>query len=74
MSSRYEEVLANQATWQKVEGVEVLRVKDSPIVAVPTNGRRNSARFQVIDLVSREELCQLLSSEVRGWLFRRNEK
>ena len=61
-------VYANQAEWVKFEGVLVLRVKDSNFVAVPTNGKKNSAKFDIINVETRELGCQLKKSEVYGWL------
>ena len=58
----------NQAVWVDFEGVLVLRVKDSIFVAVPTNGKKNSAKFDIINIQTRELGCQLKNSEVYGWL------
>lgn len=67
------EIDANQATWTEVEGVKVLRVGDSNIVAVPDSGRTNASRFTVIDLNDRSEaVCFLRKSEVYGWLCRKS--
>ena len=58
----------NQAVWVDFEGVLVLRVKDSNFVAVPKNGKKNSAKFDIINIQTRELGCQLKKSEVYGWL------
>jgi hypothetical protein len=56
--------------WIKVKGVDVIALPELPdIVAVPTNGRANSARFDIVDLAAGAVLTQLLKSEVRGWLI-----
>ncbi len=63
------QIEANQAEWVDVEGVQVLRVKDSNYVAAPCSGRKNAARFNVINLDDRTDVvCQLSKTEVRGWL------
>ena len=65
----YDRVIANQPTWSKFEGVDVLRVRDSNFVAVPNNGRKNSKNWSVIDLNDRSDIvAQLPSKEVKGWL------
>lgn len=56
--------------WTTVKGVAVQLIPGMEhIVAVPCNGKRNSARFDVIDLNANELLCQLLKSEVSAWLI-----
>jgi hypothetical protein len=56
--------------WIKVKGVDVIALPELPdIVAVPTNGRANSARFDIVDLAAGAVLTQLLKSEVRRWLI-----
>ena len=65
---------ANVAAWTEVEGVKVLRVHSEPVVACPCSGRKNSARFDIIDLETHELLCQLTARETRGWLFHRWEE
>ena len=52
-------VEANAAVWTEVAGIEVLRVHSEPIVACPCSGRKNSDHFDVINLDTREFLCQL---------------
>lgn len=68
-------VMANQPDWTTVTApdgnrVEVLRVKESRYVAVPVGGRRNAAKFDIIDLKAREHLTQLKNREVTTWLVR----
>lgn len=60
-----------EPSWTTVEGVPVLRIRDSAFVAVPVTGRRNAALFDVLKLEPREWLAQLTSSEARGWLIGR---
>lgn len=62
---------ARQATWQDFEGVQVLRVNDEPFIGVPTTGRVNARRFEIVDIRDRSEpVAQLKKSEVSGWLYR----
>lgn len=59
------------AEWTEVEGIQVLRVEGSKFVGVPITGRKNSRKFDIINLDDRSNIvCQLNSNEVRGWLFR----
>lgn len=63
--------------WTKVDGVEVLRIKDSKYVAIPNNGRRNSANFSILDLTDRSDYVAVLrKTEVNKWLISayKNEK
>jgi len=53
------------ATWQTVEGIAVLRVADSKFVAQPVNSRK----FDIIDLDTREFVCQVAKSQVHNWLI-----
>jgi hypothetical protein len=67
-------VEANQATWQTVEGHEVLRINDSNFVAVPVTGKRNSRKFAIVDLNDRSDyVTSLNKDEVQAWLFRQAE-
>lgn len=71
----YDRVIANQPTWSKFEGVDVLRVRDSNFVAVPNNGRKKSKTWSVIDLNDRRDIVtQLPSKDVDGWLARQAMK
>lgn len=72
--ARMEEALksAKSAEWVKFEGVTVLRVEDSKFVAVPTTGRKNSRKFDIINIETREFICQVSKSKVHGWLIRTN--
>jgi hypothetical protein len=56
------------AEWAKVKGVDVLAIPGLAVVACPVSGRRNSARFDMIDTEKNEYVCQLLKSEVTQWL------
>lgn len=59
--------------WSTVDGldnIDILRIPGEPLAALPCNGRRSSARWQVFDVARREAGCQLTSREVRGWLVR----
>lgn len=57
-------------TWQSVDGVDVLRIGDFPHVAVPANGKKNSATFHIIDLRDRSDIVtQLKKVEVNHWLM-----
>ncbi len=59
------------AEWVEVEGIQVLRVADSNYVGVPVTGRRNSKRFDIIDLNDRSDIvCQVKKEEVYTWLFK----
>ena len=66
--SQYELVMSNQAEWTSYEGVDVLRIRDDEMVAVPATGRKNSSRFVVINVNTKEEICYLLKKEVYGWM------
>lgn len=57
-----------EAVWTTVEGIEVLQVAGSNYVAIPVNGRRSSARFDICQLDPREFYCQVTKAEVRQWL------
>lgn len=59
-----------KATWQTFEGVQVLRVEDSPFVGVPNSGRKNAANFDIINIETRELVCQVKGSEVYTWLYK----
>jgi hypothetical protein len=56
--------------WTKMEGVEVLAIPGLDVVACPCNGRRNSAKFDMIDMAKGEFLCQLLKGEVAEWMVK----
>ncbi len=63
-----------QAKWVKVKNVEVLRIGDSKYVAVPNSGKKNSARFDIIDIDKGELIVQLKKKEVQEWLYKANKK
>ena len=57
--------------WTRVKGVLVLRAGNDDYVAVPANGKKNAARFSIIDVKKGEEVVPILrKAEVREWLFR----
>ena len=58
------------ADWTDVEGVLALRCGSSRFVAVPKNGKRTGATFEVIDLDKRELVTVLKKDEVASWLWR----
>jgi len=55
--------------WTKVDGVLVLRSGKSRYVGVPVSGKKNSRKFDIIDLTKRELMAQLDSKDVVSWLF-----
>ncbi len=59
-----------EPTWQQIDGVDVMRVGDEPVAALPHTGKRSAAKFIVFDVQTRETLCYLTAKEVRSWLFR----
>lgn len=59
----------NQPEWTEIEGVKVLRIGESSVVAVPCTGRVNSRRFDIIDIAAGELLCQIERKEVWPWLI-----
>jgi hypothetical protein len=62
---------ATQPTWQKFEGVDVLRIEQSRYIAAPATGRKNAANFVIINLDDRSDyVCQLKKGEVVPWLCR----
>jgi len=65
---------SNSAQWVNVQGVDVLRVHDHKYVGSPATGRKNSARFDIIDIDKGEYITQLTKKEVFGWLFKRWEE
>ena len=66
-----ERIASRQASWQEVEGVEVMRINNERFVAVPVSGRKNSASFEVIDMNDRSEVvCVLKRAEVQSWFFK----
>ena len=68
----YNKMVALQPEWVNIEGVEVLQSPGSSFVAVPCSGRKNSRRFDIIDLNDRTDIvCQLTSKEVYGWLAKK---
>ncbi|WP_156915980.1 hypothetical protein [Desulfatirhabdium butyrativorans] len=56
--------------WTTENGILVLRSGNSRYVAVPKTGKKNSARFDLIDLQSGQFLSILGKNEVADWLWR----
>lgn len=54
--------------WTDVEGVRVLRSGDSEHVGVPSSGKENSAKYDVIHLPKRQLVVQLKKGEIHHWL------
>lgn len=69
---RLAQIERNQPEWTTVQGVKVLKSPNSPLVAVPANGRENSANWEVIDPDKKELVALLKKNEVRGWLAKRS--
>ena len=62
------------ADWTEVDGVLVLRAGTSKYAAVPRNGKKTAATFEVIDLNKRELIVPLLKKdEVYSWLWRASQ-
>lgn len=60
-----------QAQWVKFESQWVLRIDQSPYMAVPATGRQDAAAFVVLDERDRRDyLCRLRKDEVQQWLWR----
>ena len=57
-----------RAIWTEIDGVAVLQIPGSKYAAQPITGRRNARTFVAFQVDDREELCQLKSAEVSGWL------
>ena len=71
LDARVEKIISIKPTWQEVLGGMVLRIGDSDFIAAPcTEGRKNSAKFDIINFAKGEYICQLNRSEVNGWLVR----
>jgi len=51
--------------WTEVEGTKVLRIGTQDFVAAP-----NRSKFDIINLSTREFICQVTKSEVCNWLMR----
>jgi hypothetical protein len=62
----YEAVIANQPDWITFEGVKVLKVKNSRFIGVPFSNRKNSRKFGVLDLNSRDDYCTILNNNEIG--------
>lgn len=62
------------ADWTDVEGVLVLRAGESRYVAVPKNGKKTAANFEIVDLDARELVTVLKKDEVYSWLWRASQE
>jgi hypothetical protein len=58
------------ADWVVYKGVQCLRVDKESYVGVPNSGRKNSKRFDIINVKTGKHIAQVSNKEVRGWLFR----
>lgn len=58
------------AYWTKVDNISVLRIGQDDNVAVPVSGRKNSRKFDIINISTFELVCQVNSEEVHNWLGR----
>lgn len=54
--------------WEDVSGVQVLRADGNQYLGVPCSGRKDSRRFDIIDIDDSEYLCQLSREETYLWL------
>ncbi len=54
--------------WVTVEGVDVMQIKGSDFVAAPCTSRKNSRKFDIINITKGEYICQLNKNEVGRWL------
>lgn len=62
-------VKAEPVEWVEFEGTMVLRSGESRFVAVPHSGRKNSAKWHIINLDDRSDVwCTVTKKEVRTWL------
>lgn len=70
--ARMEEALksAKSAEWVEFEGVTVLRIGNNKFVAVPTTGRKNARKFDIINIETRKFVCQVNKNKVYAWLIR----
>jgi len=55
-------------TWQKYDGYDVKRIKDSNIIACPHKNKK-SKWFDILDLSAKERVCVLKDKEVDEWLM-----
>lgn len=62
--------IATFAQWVEIEGVKVLRVANSKFVAAPTSGKKNSRKFDIINIKTQELVCQIWKGQVHNWLMR----
>lgn len=59
------------AEWTKVKGIDVLRIGNEPYIAIPVTGKKNAAKFDILDMRKKGEkmyMCQLKKKEVGSWL------
>lgn len=71
-TARMEKALQDikSADWTEIDGVAVLRIEDSKFVAVPVTGQKNSRKFDIINVGTREFVCQVGKDKVRSWLVK----
>lgn len=63
--------------WTQIKCINVITVEDSNFVAVPVSGRKNSKKFNIIDIKNLDFVCQLDKKDVSYWLIKNyihNEK
>jgi hypothetical protein len=65
-----DQMIRNTPEWTTFEGEDVIQVPGSNHVAVPVNGRKNSAKFDIISIEPREYVTQVGKGEVHQWLTR----
>lgn len=68
--ARAEKVKIVFAEWVDFEGVTVLRIESDKHVAAPVSGRKNSRKFDIINVETREFVCQVSKERVHEWLQR----
>lgn len=75
-SARFEERVKKHPLpdWTTVEGVLVLRSGDANEVAVPRNGKKTAASFEILTLKPRRLLTFVQRDEVHSWLWRAAQK
>lgn len=60
----------NQPVWVNIKGADVLQIPGSKWCALPINGKKTAATFQIIDLKKGVEGPQLKKAEVNAWLVK----
>ena len=64
MNMKRQSDIALADNWAIVNGVNVVRIGESKFVAVPTSPRKNSRKFDIIDIEAGEFICQVEKAEV----------